>query len=107
MLPFVSVPRRIRVNHRHGGRRCIGVSLGFAWVVLITGTAQAAPGDLDPIFGEGGWAITESGDYLKADAALLQPDDKIVVIGSAANVLAAWRLMPDGSQMSRSEALDR
>jgi uncharacterized delta-60 repeat protein len=75
----------------------IAASVLAACVILCSGSAHAVPGDLDPTFGDGGWAITDVASYLQTDDALLQPDGKIVVVASAAgNEMAAWRLRTNG-----------
>jgi uncharacterized delta-60 repeat protein len=75
----------------------IAASVLAAWVILFPGSAHAAPGDLDPTFGDGGWAVTDVHDYLQTGDALLQPDGRIVVIASATgNEMAAWRLQSNG-----------
>lgn len=68
-----------------------------------TGTAAAAPGDLDGSFGEGGKALADFGDAYNSGAAVaLQPDGKIVVAGSTSKGagyadFAVARLQPNGS----------
>jgi uncharacterized delta-60 repeat protein len=71
----------------------------------------AAPGDLDLSFGQGGIAYTNFADYPNfaiynslANAAAVQPDGKIVVVGSASVVVgepfsgsAIARYNPDGT----------
>jgi uncharacterized delta-60 repeat protein len=80
-----------------GGHGQIAASVLAAWVILCSGSAHAMPGDLDPTFGGGGWAITEVPGYFQTSDAVLQPDGRIVVIASAAgNEMAAWRLQSDG-----------
>ena len=44
--------------------------------------AQAAPGDLDPTFGVGGKSTTNFGDQESGAGVALQPDGKIVAVGS-------------------------
>jgi len=88
-----------RRNDRRGvrGRGQIAASVLAAWVILSPGSAHAVPGDLDPTFGDGGWAITEVPGYFQTGDAVLQPDGRIVVIASATgNEMAAWRLQSDG-----------
>ena len=57
------------------------ISLAFlitVFVFISTGTAYAAPGDLDPTFGVGGRVITHG---LSADSVAIQADGKIVTAG--------------------------
>jgi uncharacterized delta-60 repeat protein len=87
-----------RRNHRtlvRGSR--VAPPVLVAWVILCTGSANAVPGDLDPSFGDDGWAITDIPGYLDTGEALMQPDGRIVVIASAlGNEMNAWRLQPNG-----------
>lgn len=66
------------------------------WLLIAAGTATAAPGDLDPTFGDGGWAFTEISDYGGTKAATIQPDGRIVVVATSGTSMAAWRLLADG-----------
>ncbi|MCC6356634.1 MAG: hypothetical protein IT577_22335 [Verrucomicrobiae bacterium] len=70
----------------------------------LTPSAPAAPGDLDPMFGTGGMVTTGissgSQDYLYNLA--LQPDGKIVVVGTSYNSSSIWewvvaRYNPNGT----------
>ncbi len=79
-----------------GFRRVLGqagvATLAVLLILSIPGTAQAAPADLDPSFGQGGYAIVQAnaaciqgcvelaGSY--ADALALQPNGGIVLGGS-------------------------
>jgi hypothetical protein len=79
------------------GRGQIAASVLAAWVLLCPASAHAVPGDLDPTFGDSGWAITDVPGYLQTDDAVLQSDGRIVVIASGAgNEMAAWRLQSNG-----------
>src|SRR5262245_1732983 len=63
-----------------GGRlvRC-GVALALA---LTAPRAEAAPGNLDPSFGDGGSVTTPFGEsFSTAYALVLQPDGKLVAAG--------------------------
>ena len=56
-------------------------ALGAALVPLALGTTQPWPGSLDHSFGNGGVVATEAqlpDDPCEADAAVLQPDGKVV-----------------------------
>ena len=67
----------------------LAVSPGTAWA--------AAAGDLDPTFDGDGKAVLPFGAWLPQEA-LVQPDGKIVLVGSPPNYgLGVWRLNPDGS----------
>jgi uncharacterized delta-60 repeat protein len=79
-------------------RRVALATLAFA---LSAGVAHAAPGDLDPSFGQGGRVGIVSGGAEYAVALAIQADGRIVVAGhSAANAVGeavVYRLNPDGS----------
>lgn len=56
----------------------------FVAAFLFSGfKIQAAPGDLDPSFGSGGFVTTSFGGRSQnlASGAVIQPDGKIVVVG--------------------------
>jgi len=73
------------------------VIASLATLACSASTALALPGDLDPTFGDGGRVITDlGGDDVLTDAAL-QPDGKIVAVGSAQGRLGLVRYNPDGS----------
>ena len=63
--------------------------------------AQAAPGDLDPTFGQGGIALVDYGGHDNGEALAVQPDGKILVGGKASfpgsDAVGVARLNPDGS----------
>jgi uncharacterized delta-60 repeat protein len=72
----------------------------------LTGVASAAPGDLDPSFGGTGKVLFPPGvEQDKANDMLIQPDGKIVLVGSAIVSMGAngrsdyaiRRLNPNGS----------
>jgi uncharacterized delta-60 repeat protein len=54
---------------------------GTAALLLVLGTALAAPGDLDPSFGSGGTVETAIGAESVATGIAIQPDGKILVGG--------------------------
>jgi uncharacterized delta-60 repeat protein/LPXTG-motif cell wall-anchored protein len=67
-------------------------------LVLMPATAQAAPGDLDPTFGDAGKVTTAIGE--EARAVAVQPDGKIILAGYAdtgVRVFAVTRYNPDGT----------
>ena len=66
------------------------VALAFA---LLAGAAGAAPGDLDPSFGQDGRVGIVSGRGESANAVAVQPDGKILVAGGD----AVYRLKRNGS----------
>ncbi|MFC9298645.1 calcium-binding protein [Streptomyces sp. NPDC057010] len=55
---------------------------GAALLFTVPGAALAAPGDLDPTFGEGGVVITDLIYYEYTNDMVLQPDGKILTVGS-------------------------
>ncbi|HET6879254.1 MAG TPA: DUF4214 domain-containing protein, partial [Pirellulales bacterium] len=56
-----------------------------------------ANGDLDPAFGVGGKVATTVGSSSSAGGVALQPDGKIVVVGTSGSDFAVVRYLPDGS----------
>lgn len=78
------------------GRAALALSTGLALVVALPSGAQAAPGDLDPAFGNGGKVHIDRGYYAEGQDVALQPDGKIVTVGT--NMDAGW-LTPDFSLM--------
>ncbi len=60
----------------------IGVITTIALLLLVTPSAiEAAPGDLDPTFGNGGKVITPFGNFSTAYGVAVQRDGKIVAVG--------------------------
>src|SRR5436190_1243302 len=82
-------------------RRCCILTASLAVICPLTAfTIPAAPGELDPTFGNGGKVIDESG-YGSYDVAI-QPDGKIVAVGislggSEGTQIAVARYNIDGS----------
>src|SRR2546426_10483842 len=74
-------------------------------MLFFSATISAAPGDLDPTFGNGGIAIADRGNtpiiFYTAGAMAIQPDGKIVVVGEGTTGgywdSAVVRFKPDGS----------
>jgi hypothetical protein len=65
---------------------------------MPTPVAHAAPGDLDPQFGQGGSErIFPSEESIAVAAVAVQPDDKIVLAGEEDRKVLVARLLPDGS----------
>src|SRR5206468_1029567 len=55
-----------------------------ATMLLLSGSAQAADGDLDPTFGTGGMVTTDLNHSTDiANAVAIQADGKLVVVGEA------------------------
>ena len=78
--------------------------LALTLILSLTGPAFAAPGDLDPTFGTdgkvttsfpiAGWVTTElQGNFDRANAAVLQPDGKMIVVGDAKYVSWSYSYM--------------
>src|SRR5262245_18165160 len=68
---------------RKAGRRLLS---GCLLALRLIPSAQAAPGALDPSFGTGGKVTTAIGPGNDvALAAAIQPDGKVVAIGSSSN----------------------
>jgi uncharacterized delta-60 repeat protein len=74
----------------------------FATLFLgLAGSVEAAPGDLDPSFGNGGVVITDIGGFQNiAGRFELQPDGKILVTfaiyDDAKGTFSVIRYLPDG-----------
>lgn len=66
-------------------------------MVLFFGSAAAAPGDLDPSFGNGGEAELALGSVAIADDITLQSDGKIVLAGFGPEGWALARFDPNGT----------
>jgi uncharacterized delta-60 repeat protein len=74
------------------------IAFCFAGALLAAATASAAPGQLDPTFGNGGSVrlLTGNEQYLVKGVAV-QTDSKIVLAGAEApGTLMVVRLLPDG-----------
>lgn len=86
------------VNRRRSltGRAALALAAALALVVALPSGALAAPGDLDPAFGNGGKVHIDRGYYAEGQDVVLQPDGKIVSVGT--NMDAGW-LTPDFSVM--------
>ncbi len=96
MGEFVRTPRR-----GAGIRRSSLVACVVLAAALLVTPAQAAPGELDPSFGTGGKVLTDIAPNGIAQALALQPDGKIIAVGSASgsgeSIFALARYNPDGS----------
>jgi uncharacterized delta-60 repeat protein len=83
--------------------RRLVISTAFIAAVLgsaiLPAGAQAAPGDLDPTFSGDGKQTTDFGGSSEAKAVAIQPDAKVVVVGSTFGdfALALARYNPNGS----------
>ena len=77
--------------------RSAGVTIGILFALGLTGVAFAAPGDLDPTFGDHGVVRTatapDSGSD-NTDGLAIQPDGRIVVAGSSGPIAGdrLWRV---------------
>jgi uncharacterized delta-60 repeat protein len=89
---------------KRGLTRVLRVILLLGLLTCLTGSAQAAAGDLDPSFGSGGLVTTDFGS--RGDfglAVALQSDGKLVAAGNSSAVgvfsvnFALARYNPDGS----------
>ncbi|PBC62611.1 calcium-binding protein [Streptomyces sp. Tue6028] len=70
---------------------------GLALVLALPGTAAAAPGDLDPAFSGDGKVLTDFAGTDYADDVKVQPDGKIVSVGSSDGDFAVARHNADGT----------
>lgn len=74
------------------------LAVAAAALLLLMGSAAAAPGDLDPSFGDEGVVTTDVGPNDLAKQIVVQPDGKILVAGSGTtDAWAVIRYFPDGS----------
>ncbi len=73
----------IRGSRRGACRAIAGAALAACCLALPTAVASAAPGDLDPSFGNGGKSIVDLGGTEDVTNLLLQPDGKVIVTGSS------------------------
>ena len=78
----------------------LGLLLGLFVALGGPAIALAAPGELDPSFGNGGTVITSFGGADVASAVAIQPDGKLVVAGrtniAGNTVFALARYDPNG-----------
>jgi uncharacterized delta-60 repeat protein len=86
------------VNGEAGKARGAALLFMLAACMLApgAGTAQAAPGDLDPTFSVNGLVRTRFGDSSQANEVAIQPNARIVVAGQSHGQLAVARYRPDG-----------
>ncbi|MET9378325.1 calcium-binding protein [Streptomyces sp. NPDC002992] len=95
--PFSSVPRPAAAR-----RAALAAAAATALVVALPTPAQAAPGDLDPGFGDAGRLVSDLGTEEEARAVTVQPDGRIVAVGfgtpQGAGDFALARYHPDGSR---------
>ncbi|MGW1713098.1 calcium-binding protein [Streptomyces sp. NPDC002156] len=77
--------RRSREGRRRSWAARTGVvaTVGLALVLVLPGTAIAAPGDLDPTFSSDGKVLTDFADGDQARDVAVQPDGKIVSVGAS------------------------
>src|SRR3954471_1447711 len=85
------------------GRWVVGLAVGVSLGLGVAPSALAAPGELDPGFGNGGRVIVTPGNHevVYRDVAI-QPDGKIVLAGyirssAGDNDIAVTRLNPNGT----------
>jgi uncharacterized delta-60 repeat protein/uncharacterized repeat protein (TIGR01451 family) len=79
--------------------RWVVVAALAAFVLVLSGSVVAAPGDLDSTFGTGGLVTTDFGGTFNdvARAVLVQADGKIVAAGGSGEAFALVRYLADGS----------
>ena len=101
VLAFINEGQRTMKRNMYGAMNLNYKSLILAISLLfaLSASISAAPGDLDPTFGNGG-KRTDWAGY--ASEVAIQPDGKIVVVGDACCSLAGVdfrvaRYNPDGS----------
>lgn len=84
-------------RRRPGGRAGVLAALGMALVLVLPGTALAAPGDLDPAFGPDGRVTTVFPGYAEGHDVARQSDGKLVVVGLSEAGFALARYNGNGS----------
>ncbi|HEY1717675.1 MAG TPA: delta-60 repeat domain-containing protein [Verrucomicrobiae bacterium] len=79
-------------------------SIFFAGILslALAQPLQAKPGDLDTTFGQNGFSIitapgTSTTSIESANAVAVQPDGKVLIVGTADSLVAILRLNPDGT----------
>ncbi|MFD8984177.1 calcium-binding protein [Streptomyces sp. NPDC059564] len=83
-------------RRRPGGRAGLPAALGLVLVLLLPGTALAAPGDLDPSFGPDGRVTTVFPGYSEGHDIARQADGKLVVAGRSEAGFALARYNTNG-----------
>ncbi|MFG2880065.1 calcium-binding protein [Streptomyces sp. NPDC048337] len=73
--PLAALRTRLRLT-------CAATAAGAALLLTVPGAALAAPGDLDPAFDGDGKVITDLVYYEDSQDMVLQPDGKIITVGS-------------------------
>ncbi|MEU3747804.1 MULTISPECIES: DUF11 domain-containing protein [Streptomyces] len=89
-------PRSARRRRRARGRAAASSLLATALVLALPGAAWAAPGDLDPTFGQGGRVITPFPGYAEGHDIARQADGKLVMAGLSEGGFALARYLPGG-----------
>lgn len=69
----------------------------LAVLLVVPLAANAAPGDLDPTFGDGGRATAAFGEGSGASDVALLPDGKLVMAGWIEGMVAVMRFEPNGA----------
>src|SRR5438552_19181261 len=89
------------ISSKQNGRRIrVVAALGLSAlaVALSAEVALGAPTDLDRSFGSNGKAAIDAGGQEIVDAIAVQPDGKVVGVGSTGDNPLVFRLNPDGSR---------
>jgi uncharacterized delta-60 repeat protein len=75
------------------------IAAACAALAVAAVTVEAAPGSLDPSFDVDGWRTINHGGFDEGNAVAVQPDGKIVVVGSGflTEDITVTRLNADGS----------
>ncbi|MEU3693228.1 calcium-binding protein [Streptomyces narbonensis] len=89
-------PRSARRRRRPRGRAAASSLLATALVLALPGAAWAAPGDLDPTFGQDGRVTTPFPGYAEGHDIARQADGKLVVAGLSEGGFALARYLPGG-----------
>jgi uncharacterized delta-60 repeat protein len=84
------------IGHQIFGWRWLAPTCAVLLVSVSGAPAWAAPGDMDPTFGDEGWVSTLAPNREAAGAMTILPDGKIVVVGMFGSQMAAWRYLPSG-----------
>ncbi|MFF9914289.1 calcium-binding protein [Streptomyces sp. NPDC013457] len=72
-----------RGRGRPRGAAALVTGLALSLVLSLPGVAAAAPGDLDPSFDGDGRVVTDVSGYESGGGVVIQPDGKIVSVGTA------------------------
>ncbi len=79
--------------YKNAYKKLCSLSAILLLVLILSADSRAAPGDLDPTFGNGGIVITPTGNMIDLDyprAMAIQSDGKIIVVGEGSRGTFNW-----------------